>query len=286
MNQVILKARAKINLTLDVLDKRQDGYHNIKMIMQTVNLYDTIYIKKIRAKEIRLSTNLKWLPTDNKNLAFEAADLIKKNYNISNGVFIEIKKRIPVAAGLAGGSSDAAAVLIGMKTLFNIRLSTKELMTMGKELGADVPYCIMRGTALAEGIGDVLTRLPKCPDFYVVLAKPPISISTQSIYKALDNEIIQKRPDTQTVIDAIKSGDKNKIAKNLYNVMEIVTAKKHPIIKEFENFLIQKGALGVVMSGSGPTVFGLFNDKELARKAYYRLKVDKNVKDAFLTTIF
>ncbi len=286
MNQVILKSRAKINLTLDVLGKREDGYHNIKMIMQTVNLYDTIYIKKIRAEGIKLFTNLKWLPTDDKNLAYKAADLIKKRYNITGGVLIEIKKRIPVAAGLAGGSSNAAAVLVGMKTLFNIKSSTKELMSIGKELGADVPYCIMRGTALAEGIGDILTRLPKCPDFYVVLAKPPISVSTQSIYKSLDNEIIQQRPNTQAVIDAIKSGDKIKIANNLYNVMEIVTAKKYPIIKEFKNFLMQKGALGVVMSGSGPTVFGLFNDKELARKAYYRLKVDKNVKDAFLTTIF
>lgn len=286
MNQVILKSRAKINLTLDVLGKREDGYHNIKMIMQTVNLYDTIYIKKIRAEGIKLFTNLKWLPTDDKNLAYKAADLIKKRYNITGGVLIEIKKRIPIAAGLAGGSSNAAAVLVGMKTLFNIKSSTKELMSIGKEIGADVPYCIMRGTALAEGIGDILTRLPKCPDFYVVLAKPPISVSTQSIYKSLDNEIIKQRPNTQVVIDAIKSGDKIKIANNLYNVMEIVTAKKYPIIKEFKNFLMQKGALGVVMSGSGPTVFGLFNDKELARKAYYRLKVDKNVKDAFLTTIF
>lgn len=286
MNQIILKARAKINLTLDVLGKREDGYHDIKMIMQTVNLYDNIYIKKIKGNEIKLSTNLKWLPTDNKNLAYRAADLIRKKYSINEGIFIEIKKRIPVAAGLAGGSSDAAAVLIGMRTLFQLKVSIKELITIGKELGADVPYCIMRGTALAEGIGDILTRLPKCPDFYVILAKPPISVSTQSIYKSLDNEVIQKRPDTDAVIEAIKLGDKNKIASNLYNVMEIVTTKKYPVIKDFKNFLLQKGALGVVMSGSGPTVFGLFDDKEIARQAYYRLKVDKNIKDAFLTTIF
>lgn len=277
MNQIILKARAKINLTLDVLGKREDGYHDIKMIMQTVNLYDTIYIKKIKGNEIKLSTNLKWLPTDNKNLAYRAADLIRKKYSINEGIFIEIKKRIPVAAGLAGGSSDAAAVLIGMRTLFQLKVSIKELITIGKELGADVPYCIMRGTALAEGIGDILTRLPKCPDFYVILAKPPISVSTQSIYKSLDNEVIQKRPDTDAVIEAIKLGDKNKIASNLYNVMEIVTTKKYPVIKDFKNFLLQKGALGVVMSGSGPTVFGLFDDKEIARQAYYRLKVDKNI---------
>lgn len=286
MNQIILKARAKINLTLDVLNKRDDGYHNIEMIMQTINLYDLILIKKIKRCEIKLVTNLKWLSCDNKNLAYRAVEIMKKNFDIKDGIFIELKKHIPVAAGLAGGSTDAAAVLVGMRILFGINVSTKELMSMGKELGADVPYCIMRGTALAEGIGDKLTRLPPCPKCYVVLAKPPISVSTPHIYNSIDTNIIDKRPNTKLVINAIKNNDLNTIAKNMYNVMETVTAKEYNVIYELKDFLLEKGALGAIMSGSGPTVFGLFNSNEKARQAYYRLKLDKNIKDAFLTSIF
>lgn len=286
MNQIMMKARAKINLTLDVIGKRQDGYHDVKMIMQTVNLYDMIYIKKISKFEIRLESNLKWLPTDNRNLAYKAAEIIMQRYPLKDGVFIELKKKIPVAAGLAGGSSDAAAVLIGMRTLFKLKIPTAELMNIGKELGADVPYCILRKTALAEGIGDKLTRLPNCPEMYVVLAKPPISVSTQHIYSYLDSETIIRRPNTDLMIQAIEDRDIFTIAQNMYNVMEIVTAKKHPIVNEFKQFLMDKGAIGAVMSGSGPTVFGLFDNKDTAKYAYYRLKVDKNVKDAFLTTTF
>lgn len=286
MNQIILKARAKINLTLDVLNKREDGYHNVKMIMQTINLYDTIFIKKIRKEEIRLYTNLRWLPVDNRNLAYKAAEILKQSYNIKDGIAIELKKRIPVSAGLAGGSSDAAATLIGIRTLFNLKASNSELMSIGKQLGADIPYCIMRGTALAENIGDKLTRLPKCPRAYVVLAKPPISVSTAAIYNDIDLNNITKRPDTDLVIQAIKNDDINTVAQNMYNVMEEVTSKKYPIINEYKEFLLEKGALGTIMSGSGPTVFGLFDDKLKARQAYYRLKLDKDIKDAFVTTIF
>ncbi len=286
MNQMVLKARAKINLTLDVLGKREDGYHDIEMIMQTVNLYDTVFIKKTNKENIKLITNLKWLPCDDKNLAYKAAALIKEKYNINDGIFIELKKRIPVAAGLAGGSSDAAAVLIGMKNIFNIQITIQELMELGCKLGADVPYCIMRGTAKAEGIGDKLTRLSPMPSCYVVLAKPPISVSTAHIYNSLDMNIIDKRPNTKLVTKAIKNHDIHIIAKNMYNVMENVTAKEYPIINELKSFLIDLGALGAVMSGSGPTVFGLFNNKTKAIQAYYRLKLDKNIKDSFITTIF
>lgn len=286
MNQIILKARAKINLTLDVLNKREDGYHDVEMIMQTINLYDTILIEKTKKERIKLVTNLKWLPCDNKNLAYKAATIMREKYKIKPGIFMELRKRIPVSAGLAGGSSDAASVLIGMRSLFGIRVSTSELMTIGKELGADVPYCIMRGTALAQGIGDKLTRLPFFPECYVVLVKPPVSISTQYIYDSLDTNTIKKRPNTQLVIEAIKNNNLSVIAENMYNVMETVTAKEHPVINDLKSFLIDKGALGAIMSGSGPTVFGLFDDKVKAKQAYYRLKVDKNIKDVFWTTIF
>jgi len=286
MNHIILKARAKINLTLDVLGKRDDGYHDIEMIMQTVNLYDTVSIKKTYKDEIKLETNLKWLPSDDRNLAYKAAEIIKKNYGIKTGVFIELRKRIPVAAGLAGGSSDAAAVLVGMKILFELDITTTELMAMGKELGADVPYCIMRKTALAQGIGDKLTRLPSCPECYVVIAKPNVSISTAYIYKIIDNESIEVRPNTELMIQAIKDNDLVAIAKNMYNVMEKVTSKENPVIGELKQFLIEKGALGAVMSGSGPTVFGLFDDEAKAKDAYYRLKIYSQAKDVFLTTIY
>lgn len=286
MEHIVLKARAKINLTLDVLGKREDGYHDIEMIMQTVNLYDTVSIRKTLKDEIRLITNLRWLPSDDKNLAYKAADIIKQRYNIKTGVFIELKKKIPVAAGLAGGSSDAAAVLIGMRTLFKLNITTEDLMAIGKELGADVPYCIMRRTALAQGIGDKLTRLPNCPECYVVLAKPAVSVSTAHIYKSIDNNIIDVRPNTQLVIQAIKDKDIHTIAKNMYNVMEKVTASEHPIIEELKKILMERGALGAVMSGSGPTVFGIFDDQAKAKDAYYRLKVDSQAKDVFLTTTY
>jgi 4-diphosphocytidyl-2-C-methyl-D-erythritol kinase len=286
MEQVVLKARAKINLTLDVLDKREDGYHDIEMIMQTVNLYDTVSIRKTFKDEIKLITNLKWLPSDDKNLAYKAADIIKQRYDIKTGVFIELRKKIPVAAGLAGGSSDAAAVLVGMRTLFKLNITTSELMAIGKELGADVPYCIMRKTALAQGIGDILTRLPSCPECHVVLAKPAVSVSTPYIYKMIDNNVIEVRPNTELVIQAIKDRDIHTIAKNMYNVMEKVTANEHPIIEQLKNILIERGALGAVMSGSGPTVFGLFDDEDKAKDAYYRLKVDSKAKDVFITTTY
>lgn len=286
MNQIILKARAKINLTLDVIDKREDGFHNVEMIMQTINLYDTLSIRKMKKDGIQLITNLKWLPIDNRNLAYKAANILKERYNLKDGIFIDLKKHIPVSAGLAGGSTDAAATLIGIKRLFNLNLTTTELMNIGKELGADVPYCIMRGTALAQGIGDKLTRLPSLNKIYVVLVKPPISVSTGYIYNLLDSYEIDKRPDTNLVIEAIKNNDIYTVAKNMYNVMEKVTAEKYPIINRYKEFLIKKGAIGSVMSGSGPTVFGLFDNKSKAEEAYYRLKLDENIRDAFVTTIF
>lgn len=286
MNQITLKARAKINLTLDVTGKRDDGYHDVKMVMQTINLYDLIVLKKMKNEGIKLETNLKWLCSEEKNLAYKAAKLMVEKFDIKQGIFIDLYKMIPVAAGLAGGSTDAAAVMVGIRKLFSLNISDEELMTLGKELGADVPYCIMRGTALAEGIGEILTELPNCPKCHVVLAKPNINVSTPYIYKQLDLVEIKKHPDLDKMIKAITDKDIKALAGNMYNVMEEVTAKEYPIIKELEEFMLERGALGAVMSGSGPTVFGIFDDFEKAKNVYYRLKLENKAKDIFLTTMF
>lgn len=272
MNNMEIKARAKINITLDVLNKREDGYHNVKMIMQTVDLYDTLYLEKID-QGIEVKTNLRYLPVDEKNVAYKAAQLFFNTVNIKDtGIKINIHKKIPVAAGLAGGSTDAAAVLIAMNRMFNIGLSTEQLMEMGKQLGADVPYCIMGGTALAEGIGDILTLLPSMPTAIVVLAKPPISVSTAQVYGKLNVQNITTHPDTESVINAIYNQDIIGITKGMYNVLEAVTAKEHRIVNRIKNIMLGSGAYGSIMSGSGPTVFGIFGNEVSARKAVNKLK--------------
>ncbi|MDK2801703.1 MAG: 4-diphosphocytidyl-2-C-methyl-D-erythritol kinase [Clostridiales bacterium] len=272
MNNMEIKARAKINITLDVLNKREDGYHNVKMIMQTVDLYDTLYLEKID-QGIEVKTNLRYLPVDEKNVAYKAAQLFFNTVNIKDtGIKINIHKKIPVAAGLAGGSTDAAAVLIAMNRMFNTGLSTEQLMEMGKQLGADVPYCIMGGTALAEGIGDILTLLPSMPTAIVVLAKPPISVSTAQVYGKLNVQNITTHPDTESVINAIYNQDIIGITKGMYNVLEAVTAKEHRIVNRIKNIMLGSGAYGSIMSGSGPTVFGIFGNEVSARKAVNKLK--------------
>lgn len=286
MHRIEVKARAKINLALDVVGKRADGYHTVKMIMQTVNLYDYITIRKMKAPGIKLKTDLKWLPEDEKNLAYQAAKVMIENYGIDQGILIELRKRIPVAAGLAGGSSDAAAVFVGINALFDLKLSKKELMDLGIKLGADIPYCILRGTALAEGIGEVLTKLPPMPPCYVVIAKPPISVSTAQVYKSLNLNEIAIHPNTDEVIEGIKNQDLNQIAKNLGNVLERVTTKEHPIINQIKEAMIEYGALGALMSGSGPSVFGLFENRRDAQAVAKELKLHNKAKDVFVTTIF
>lgn len=286
MHEIELKARAKINLTLDVIGKRPDGYHEVEMIMQTVNLYDYITIRKMRAPGIKLKTDLKWLPEDERNLAYKAAKLMVETYNIDQGILIELKKRIPVAAGLAGGSSDAAAVFVGLNTLFDLNLQKTDLMDLGVKLGADIPYCILTGTALAQGIGERLTKLPPMPFCHVVIAKPPISVSTAHVYKSLNLEEISFHPNTEEVIEGIKKRDLRKIAKNLGNVLESVTIEEHPIIEEIKNTLVEYGALGSLMSGSGPSVFGLFENSKDAQAAAKELRLHSKAKDIFVTTIF
>ncbi|NLK22024.1 MAG: 4-(cytidine 5'-diphospho)-2-C-methyl-D-erythritol kinase [Epulopiscium sp.] len=286
MHQIELKARAKINLTLDVLGKRPDGYHDVEMIMQSINLYDHITIRKMRAPGIKLKTNLKWLPEDGKNLAYKAAQLMTETYSIKDGILIELQKRIPVAAGLAGGSSDAAAVFVGLNALFNLNIPKKELMGLGVRLGADIPYCILRGTALARGIGEKLTKLPPMPFCYLVIAKPSINVSTAYIYKNLKLNELSLRPDTKKVIEGIEKGDLNLIAKNLGNVLESVTIKEYPAIDRIKQTMVEYGALGALMSGSGPSVYGIFEEKKQAQAVSKELKLHNKAKDVFVTTIF
>ncbi|MEA4972521.1 MAG: 4-(cytidine 5'-diphospho)-2-C-methyl-D-erythritol kinase [Candidatus Metalachnospira sp.] len=281
-----VKARAKINLTLDVTGIRDDGYHDLKMIMQTVELYDKVYIKEIAKSNIKLKSNIEWLPVDDRNLAYKAAEILKNRYNIKKGIFIELSKSIPVAAGLAGGSADCAAVLYGMNVLFDIGISKQELMNIALELGSDVPYCLMRGTALAEGRGEILTKLSPCPKAWVVLAKPPVGMSTASVYKAIDAFDSYKHPNTEAMIDAIEKHDITAVAKNLSNVLENASIPMCSMIADLKETLNDCGALGSLMSGSGPTVYGLFEKKASAENAVSVIKKKFEIKDVFLTKIY
>jgi 4-diphosphocytidyl-2-C-methyl-D-erythritol kinase len=286
MYRINIKARAKINISLDVIRKREDGYHEVKMIMQTVNLFDKINMKKIRKDEIRIQTNLAFLPTDERNLVYKVIKYIKQKYKIETGVFVDLYKVIPVAAGLAGGSSDAAAALVGMNKLFNLHISMKEMMEIGAMFGADIPYCLLRGTALSEGIGEKLTPLNDFPSVYIVIAKPNISISTATVYGNLDIDHIQDRPNTEEIIKGLSNGDLNQICNNMGNVLETVTEKKYPVIAQIKEYMMENSAMGAQMSGSGPSVFGIFKNKKDAYNLAHKLKINNIAKYVYTTTIF
>lgn len=286
MEQIKLKALAKINLGLDVVGKREDGYHEVRMIMQTINMYDKIAIKKIKSNGIKVRTNLYYLPNNENNLVYKAAKLLMDEFHLSEGVSIDLVKYIPVAAGMAGGSSDAAAVLIGMNRLFNLGLSKRQLMERSVVIGADVPYCIMRGTALAEGIGEKLTTLKPVPKCYILIAKPGISVSTKFVYGNLKVDEIQQHPDIDGMVQAIEESDLNKIVTLMGNVLEEVTIKEYPVIQEIKDAMIKNGALNAMMSGSGPTVFGIFTDFDKAKKAYRNLRSNHQVKQTYLTSVY
>lgn len=286
MNSIILKGRAKINLTLDVVGKRENGYHDLEMIMQSINLFDTIYIRKTKIPGVRLKSNYSWLPTNEKNIAYKAATLFFEETGISGGVAIEITKRIPVAAGLAGGSTDAAATLVGLNRLYETKLSKEKLMEMGLKLGADVPFCIARGTMLAEGIGEELSELSPMPYTHLVLVKPPISASTAVVYKNLDINNIKRHPDTKRVINALDQGNVQEIAENMANVLEEVTIGMYPEIEDIKQKLMEHGAMGAMMSGSGSAVFGLFASKEAAIKASRYFKMQEHMREVYVTTTF
>lgn len=288
MDTIRLKALAKINIGLDVLRRREDGYHDVKMIMQTVGIYDQICLNLEKTPGIRVKTNLFYLPDNENNLVYKAAKLLMDEFSIEDGVSIDLNKYIPVAAGMAGGSSDAASVLYGMNKMFSLGLSQDELMRRGVKIGADVPYCIMRGTALAEGIGEILTPLPPMPACFVLVAKPGISVSTKFVYENLHANDLrpEQHPDIDAAIAGIRAGDLKATAQAMGNVLELVTAREYPVIEEIKNFMKKRGALNAMMSGSGPTVFGLFENKTTARNAFYQLRRTNLAKQVYLTEIY
>lgn len=285
-NDISLKALAKINLGLDVVRRREDGYHEVRMIMQTIQLYDRLDIKRTQEHGIQIQTNLSFLPVNENNLIYKAAKLLMDEFSITDGVSVKLDKRIPVAAGMAGGSTDAAAMLIGVNRLFSLGLTKRQLMERGVQIGADVPYCIMRGTALAEGIGEALSPLPpmvKCP---VLIAKPSISVSTKFVYQNLKLDDTTIHPDIDRLIDDIKAKNLHDIAAHMGNVLETVTIPNYPVIDEIKKHMLSNGAVGAMMSGSGPTVFGLFDDEDTAKKAYKAMRSSHLARQVYLTSVY
>ena len=267
-------AYAKLNLSLDVLEKRPDGYHEMKMVMQTVTLQDRISLETGTGAPLQMRSNLGFLPTDEHNLAAAAAlALCRETGSDPAGLSIRLDKRIPVCAGMAGGSADAAAVLRGLNELMGLNLPQQRLEEIGSQVGSDVPYCVGGGTALAEGRGEVLTPLPPLPNCHVVLCKPAFSVSTPELFKALDGCRIRRRPDTAGLIDALAAKDLPGVARRMYNVFEdVLPQRRYQEICAIKNTLIQHGALGASMSGTGPTVFGLFDQIDGAEHAYAALR--------------
>lgn len=285
MKQIELKALAKINLGLDVLGRRENGYHDVRMVMQSIYLYDEVKLEKTAEPGITTVSNLSFLPTGDGNIAYKAARLLQEEFQITEGIKITLNKHIPVAAGLAGGSSNAAAVLFGMNRMFRLGLSQKDLMDRGVRLGADVPYCIMRGTVLAEGIGEKLSVLPAMPKCTVLIAKPPVSVSTKVVYEALDAKEITEHPDIDGIIEGLKNNSLKQVAACMGNVLEDVTVPMHPVVDQIKQEMKSAGALNAMMSGSGPTVFGLFESRADAREAQRRIREKSLTRQVYVTSI-
>ena len=283
MNSISLKSRAKINLSIDVIGKREDGYHIVEMIMQTIDLYDDIKLKELEEDNITIKSECSYIPLNEDNIVYKAAKLIKEKMDIKKGIEIFIKKNIPVAAGMAGGSSNAAAVLVGLNELWKLGLSKDELRDLGLKLGADVPFCIEGGTALAEGIGEKLTYIKGInKDVNILVCKPDIFDSTKEVYQSLDIKNIEKRPDNKLLIEKLKNDDIVSVSNNMVNVLEEVTSKKYSDIKVIEDIIAKNGAMGTMMSGSGPTVFGFFDNEEKAKRA--RVELLENYSQVYVVT--
>lgn len=270
MEQIKLKARAKINLTLDVIGKRPDGYHEVAMVMQTIDLYDRITLTAVDG-DIEVSANNPEIPLGPANLVYKAAELLRPG-GFSGGVHIHIEKNIPMAAGLAGGSTDAAAVLQGLNRLWRLNRSIEDLLELGSRIGSDVPFCILGGTALAAGRGEKLTPLKAAPAMWLVLAKPPVGVSTKEVYGRFEPELVDRRPDNEAMIGALVAGDTHAVTENLVNVLESVTLRLYPEVAALKESMIRAGAQAALMSGSGPTVFGLVPDRIIAEQVAERLK--------------
>ncbi|MCD7867295.1 MAG: 4-(cytidine 5'-diphospho)-2-C-methyl-D-erythritol kinase [Clostridiales bacterium] len=281
-----LRAMAKINLALDVLGKREDGYHEVRMIMQTIRMYDSLDIRKSDRPGITLLTNLPYVPTDERNLVYKAAKMLMDEFGIREGITIKLEKFIPVSAGMAGGSSDAAAAFVGVNRLFRLGLGEKELMERAVKVGADVPYCILRGTALAEGIGEKLTPLPRVPECYVLVGKPGINVSTRLAYENLDLKEIQRHPDIDGMLEDIGKGDLYGMVSKMENVFEPGIIREYPVIQKIRENMEKHGALRAMMSGSGPAVFGIFDSEKKLETAAAALKESGLARSVFATDLF
>jgi len=277
---MLLKAYAKINLSLDVVGKREDGYHTLRMIMQTIDLYDILNVKKIY-KGIKVVCNRPYVPTDERNLVYKAAELFINTYKIDGGIEIYLKKYIPVAAGMAGGSTDAASALKAMRAFYKPEIEDKELMELGLKIGADIPYCILGGTALCEGIGEKITRLKPFRNHILVVIKPPFGVSTREVYSNLDINKVIKHPDTELLIKYVEEDNLHGVCRNMKNVLENVTLRKHTTLKNIKKEVLDMGAMGTLMSGSGPTIFAFFEDMLKAQICYDKMK--KKYKEVFIT---
>ena len=283
MDTLTRKAYAKINLGLDVLRRREDGYHEVKMIMQTVDIYDVLTFVKAPADVFRLSVDSAQIPDDDNNLVLKAARLLFATAGINAGVEVTLQKNIPVAAGMAGGSTDAAATLIGLNALYDLRFTTEQLQEIGVKLGADIPYCIMGGTALSQGIGEILRPLPAPPRAHLVIAKPDLMISTKYVYENLHANSLKVHPNIDGMIEALSNQDLTKMCSLMGNVLETVTEKENPIITQIKDLMKEQGATGALMSGSGPTVFSIFTEEEKARSCFQKIQEENLAKQLFLT---
>lgn len=267
MDSIWINAPAKINIGLDVIRRREDGYHEVKMIMQSIRLFDRLTLTRSDTPGIRLTTNLSFLPVNEDNLVFRSARLLMDEFGIDDGLDIHLEKRIPVAAGMAGGSTDAASCMLAMNDLYKLGLSKHQLMKRGITLGADIPYCILKGTALSEGIGEKLSTIPRTPDCFILIAKPGIHVSTRFVYSNLVLDENTPHPDIDRMIGAMKRRDLKELCLHLGNILETVTIPAHPEIASIKKCMMENGALGSLMSGSGPTVFGIYDDLDKAKAA-------------------
>lgn len=286
-NTLSLKAYAKVNLALDVLRRREDGYHDVKMIMQNLDIYDELEFEVLARDtedvRITLTVNKEGIPTDERNLVYKAIALLFEAYNIKSHIAVNLIKNIPAEAGMAGGSTDCAAALKAVNTLYELGLSTDELMGYGVKLGADVPYCVLAKTAISEGIGEILTPIKGLPPVHILVAKPPVNVSTKEIYTNLKANELEKHPDVDGMVEALESGNLNAVADRMENVLETVTVNMHPEIEELKSLMKEQGALNAIMSGSGPTVFGLFDDKDKVWDAAMIISDRELAPEVFIT---
>lgn len=286
MNRLELNAYAKVNLGLDVLRRREDGYHELRMIMQTVDLYDTLTLEKTEEPGISMTCNVEGLPCDERNLVYKSAKLMFDTFELPGGIRMHLEKRIPMSAGMAGGSTDAAAVFNGINELYELGASKERLCELGVKIGADVPYCIVGGTALSEGIGEVLTQLPNVPDCIVLIAKPDFDVSTKYVYENLHANSLTYHPDIDAQVAAIRAGDLAGVIKVMDNVLETVTEKKYTEITTIKKVMEEHGAMRAMMSGSGPTVFGLYEDADKAKEAAEAIREAGLAQQVFVSSFY